>query len=155
MLIAAVSTIVLVLLGVSGIAKLVDSTPTSGALRSVGLPSGRATVLALGVLEVGAAFVALIWGGMALLFAAILYLGFMGFTMWAVVRRLPIQSCGCFGKADTPPSFFHVIYNALASTALLVGVANGVSPVDWTLPMPETILFLLSQRLARISLIFS
>ena len=29
--------------------------------------------------------------------------------MLALVRHIPIGSCGCFGKIDTPPSVIHVV----------------------------------------------
>ena len=43
---------------------------------------------------------------------AILYAGFGLFVALALYRRIPIASCGCFGKVDTPPSVLHLALNA-------------------------------------------
>lgn len=43
---------------------------------------------------------------------AILYGGFGFFVAFALRRRIPISSCGCFGKVDTPPSLVHLFLNA-------------------------------------------
>jgi hypothetical protein len=101
------------LLLVSGGAKLADPAPTSGALRVAGLLSSSRVVYTLAVAEIATGVASLLgggaWGGWA---TAILYGGFGVFVAFALGRRLPISSCGCFGKADTPPSLVHLILNA-------------------------------------------
>lgn len=100
------------LLLVSGGAKLADPAPTSGALRVAGMVSGRGVVYTLAMAEIATGAASLLgggaWGGWAM---AALYGGFGVFVAFALRRRLPISSCGCFGKADTPPSLVHVFLN--------------------------------------------
>ena len=138
----AVMVIVLVLLAASGIGKLVDWKPTSGALKAASLPGDRGSVWLLGFVEIGAATTGLLIGGLWMAPALLLYAGFTGFTFWAMRREVPLQSCGCFGKDDTPPTAIHVIYNLIASFALTFGTASGSMPIDWTGAFGETLLVL-------------
>ena len=55
---------------------------------------------------------------------ALSYLAFTVFVVVARARRLPIGSCGCFGKVDTPPSLVHVVLN-LGAMVVAIGVAIG------------------------------
>ncbi len=142
MLFSAAAAIALLLLGASGVGKLVDLKPTSGALKSANLPSSRRWVWLLGSLEIGAAAIGLLIGGVWMAPALLLYAGFTGFTVWALRRDVPLQSCGCFGKDDTPSTAIHVVYNAIATLALTFGVATGSVPIDWTGPFGETLLVL-------------
>ncbi len=106
------------LLLISGGAKLVDPDPTSGALRAAGLPASRWAVAALGLWEIAAGSLAIgvggALGGSAL---AATYTAFAGFIVYALRSGLPIQSCGCFGRSDTPPSMSHVAVNVLAAAS--------------------------------------
>lgn len=100
------------LLLVSGGAKLADPGPTSGALRVAGLVSSTGVVYALAVAEIATAAAALIFGGGWTGWAtAILYGAFGWFITLALRRGIPIASCGCFGKADTPPTQVHLFLN--------------------------------------------
>lgn len=137
-----VATIVLGLLGASGTVKLVDPTPTTGAMRVAGLPSSDILSRVLGVTEIVVAVVALSIGGFALVGGAVLYTGFAVFTFRAVRKRLPLQSCGCFGREDTPPTSFHSAYNAVAALALVTVAALDRVPIDWTSPLTELVLYL-------------
>lgn len=141
MLAQAVSTVALTLLAASGVAKLIDPEPTTGALRAARLPSSRSTVRALGVVEISAAVVGLAWGGPWLLLAVALYAGFTLFTYAAVRHELPIQSCGCFGRDDTPPSWVHVVFNGLSVIALGYLTAVKGSPVPWSEPVVQVLLY--------------
>ena len=141
MVFSAAAAIALLLLGASGVGKLVDWKPTSGALKSANLPSSRRWVWLLGSLEIGAAAIGLLIGGVWMAPALLLYAGFTGFTVWALRRDVPLQSCGCFGKDDTPPTAIHVVYNAIASTALGVAAVTQAAPIDWTNRLSETLLF--------------
>ena len=108
------------LLLVSGGAKLADPAPTSGALRVAGLVSGSGVVYTLAVAEIATGAVSLLTGGAAAGWAmAALYGGFGWFVAFALRRRIPIASCGCFGKVDTPPSLVHLYLNG-------AGLAGGV-----------------------------
>lgn len=138
----AVAAVSLGLLAASGMAKLTDPAPTTGAMKSAGLPASRTISYALGVTETLAAVAALVVGGPVVAVAAVLYLGFTVFTFGAVRKRIPVQSCGCFGREDTPPNYIHVVYNVVASASLLVVAALSESPVDWSLPTGELALYL-------------
>lgn len=108
------------LLLVSGGAKLADPAPTSGALRIAGLVSGSGVVYTLAVAEIATGAISLLAGGTVAGWAmAVLYGGFGWFVAFALHRRIPISSCGCFGKVDTPPSVVHLFLNA-------AGLAGGV-----------------------------
>jgi len=108
------------LLLVSGGAKLADPASTSGALRVAGLVSGSGVVYTLAVAEIATGAFSLLSGGaLAGWGMAALYGGFGLFVAFALRRRIPISSCGCFGKVDTPPSIVHLFLNG-------AGLASGV-----------------------------
>lgn len=95
-----------------------DPEPTRGALGATRLPAATAVAMTLGVWEIVAGAIALAFGGPVgggLL--ALTYLGFAGFVGFALARDLPIQSCGCFGRDDTPPTWLHVAVNLSAGAA--------------------------------------
>jgi len=137
-----ISTIALVLLAASGVAKALDPDPTRGALKAARLPASSPAVVLLGLGEVVAASVGIVIGGGWLAPAAILYLGFTGFTFAAVRGRIPVQSCGCFGRDDTPPTTFHIFYNVIATMALGYLTITGQSAVPWSGSATEVALFL-------------
>jgi len=136
-----VAVIALGLLGSGGVAKVVDPDPTSGALEAARLPSSRLLSRLLGTAEIVAAAVGLSVGGTMALPAVLLYVGFTVFTLTAVRRALPIQSCGCFGRVDTPPSWIHVGYNGVATLALAMLVVNQESPIPWAAPPSEFLFY--------------
>jgi hypothetical protein len=121
----AAAAITLPLLGASGIAKLFDPDPTSGALERAHLPHGQWAARALGAAEVTAAVAGLVLGGAWLVPAMLMYAGFTFFTLAAVRGTIPLQSCGCFGRADTPATYTHAVYNAVAAVALGFSAAIG------------------------------
>ena len=137
------SAISLLLLAASGVSKTLDPDPTTGAMRSAGLPGSRGVSRFLGMAEVAAAGAGIAVGGVWVGAAALLYLGFLVFTVAAVRRRLPIQSCGCFGREDTPPTMAHVVFNAVAAVMLSVTALMSESPVPWSEPPAELVLYLL------------
>lgn len=117
------------LLVLSGGSKVRDPDPTRGALRAAGLPSSLGAVYTLAALEIAVGATALaVPHPMTAIAVASLYLGFGAFVAYALARRLPLQSCGCFGKSDTPPGPVHVVLNlgsaAMASVVALVGGAD-------------------------------
>ncbi|HEX5722628.1 MAG TPA: MauE/DoxX family redox-associated membrane protein [Acidimicrobiia bacterium] len=113
----------------SGIRKFADPEPTSGALRAAGLPFSRLSVLVLASIEVGVGAMALLFSGRVYPWAvAVVYAGFAGFVGLAMSRRLPIASCGCFGKADTPPTWIHLVINlAAVGGSIAYATAGGPS----------------------------
>ena len=121
------------LLGAAGVAKAIDPTMTVGALRGVGLRVPNRAVRAVGGVEAALSFAAILTGDsiLAILVAAS-YLAFTGFVAIALFRHLPIGSCGCFGKVDTPPSGLHVLVNlgaVVASVGMAVGHGRGLVTV--------------------------
>jgi uncharacterized membrane protein YphA (DoxX/SURF4 family) len=138
----AVAAIALGLLAASGVAKLVDPEPTTGAMRSARLPASNLITYILGTAEVVVAVASLAVGGVAVAGAAVLYGGFTVFTFAATRKRIPLQSCGCFGRDDTPPSLIHVFFNLAATASLLALAPIGANPIDWALPALQLALYL-------------
>jgi hypothetical protein len=119
-----------VLLVVSGIAKLVDPAPTVGALRAARLPHRSWQARGIGLTEIVVAVTAIVFGGIAVAGVALMYLAFTVFVVVALHLDLPLSSCGCFGKSDTPPTWLHAGYNASAALAAAVVAAGGFSGLD-------------------------
>lgn len=114
------------LLLISGGAKLVDPDPTTGALRAAGLPATRWAVAALALWEIAAGSMALgMGGGIGGSMLFVTYAAFAMFIAYALRSGLPIQSCGCFGRSDTPPSMSHVAVNLIAAGSGLWLMAVG------------------------------
>lgn len=133
----------MLLLLIAGIQKIFDPTSTSGALRAAGLPSRRILVRTLGGVEVVVVAAWLVSGGrLPALAAALLYAGFAWFVVNALVRKLPISSCGCLGSTETPPTVIHVVMNTFAVAMLLSAVIFPISPMgglvgaEWRLVLP-------------------
>lgn len=106
------------LLVAAGLAKVRRPADTSIALRRAGLPVPEWAVRAGAAAEVAAGCWAFTSGRAAAGLVALSYLGFAGFVALALRRGSPVSSCGCFGKADSPPTVSHVVLNlAAAATA--------------------------------------
>lgn len=117
-----------VLVVVAGAAKIARPAPTAELLGSLGLPEDRRVAALLGGLEVVVGVGALAVGGPVVAVAVgALY---TGFTL-TVVRALAVgaESCGCFGRADAPPSWIHVVGN-LAFAVVSFAAGAGDTPVD-------------------------
>ena len=114
-----------VLLVVAGAPKVLDPGDLHRAVRSVGMPVGRNVVRAFALLEVVVGLAALAVPGRATAaLLAVLYAGFTAFVVVALRRGGVLSSCGCFGKADTPPTWAHALLTgAAALVALVVAVA--------------------------------
>lgn len=119
-------TIAAALLVLGGVAKALRPGDTATALRGIGLPGSRVIVRVGGAAEVALGAVAIIVGGLVpAVLVGLSYLAFAAFVVVALVRRAPIATCGCFGRADTPPSLVHVGVNVAAVAA---AVAFAVHP---------------------------
>jgi hypothetical protein len=120
------------LLVVAGAAKVADPTRTAGALRALGWPSSPGLVRAGAAAELLLGAAALVVGGPALaLLVAASYLGFALFVMAALRSGTPVGTCGCFARADTPPTTAHVVLNAvLAAGAVLAGAVDAPALLD-------------------------
>ena len=122
-----------VLLVIAGVVKVVRPANTVALLEDLGAPSlgpvdGRRLTFALGGFEIALGLAALITevtelaivvGGVYVVFAT------------TVVRamRLGAGSCGCFGRIDAPPSWWHIVGN-LALAAGSIVAAGGRSPLE-------------------------
>src|SRR4051794_33916874 len=117
------------LLTAAGALKAWDPTNTVGALRKAGLPAAPGLVRAGGVVEVVIGVTAVVTGApAAAALVALSYALFTAFVVYALVRHLPIGSCGCFGKVDTPPSAVHIVLNLgaiVVATAVAVRGGGG------------------------------
>ena len=139
-MVEAAAAVALALLAVAGMAKVVEPQYTSGALRATGLPSGIWIVRALGIAESMAGMAGLVFGGPLAAPAAFFYAGFSIFTAAALRRDVPLQSCGCFGREDTPPSMLHVVFNLVATGALAAVALANLSPIPAGAAL-ETVLY--------------
>jgi hypothetical protein len=111
------------LLVVAGGAKLLDPLPLVRALRSVGLPAPQTLVRAVAAAELAVGLLAIGTGARwAAIGVALSYAAFTAFVLLALRRGGVLASCGCFGRADTPPTRTHV-----AMTGALAAVATAVA----------------------------
>jgi hypothetical protein len=119
------------LLGVAGVMKAFRPLPTVRALRSAGLPATQLLVRAFGAGEAVVAVAAwVVAGPVPPVLVALSYAGFAGFVLLARRRGASVSSCGCFGKADTPPTLSHVVVNAVATAlAVMAAVRPARSPI--------------------------
>jgi hypothetical protein len=120
-----------VLLAVGGAAKAVRPRDTAQALTAVGLRfprvlPARVAVRIGGAIEVVIGVAALLVGGPVLCaLVAASYVAFTGFVVVALRTGAPISSCGCFGKADTPPSIVHVVLDLLFAAVATAAAFTG------------------------------
>ena len=120
----------LLLLG--GVLKAARPHDTATALRGVGLPVSPLLVRIGGIAEAAIGAAALITGGtISAVLVALSYAAFLTFVGVALHRHIPVATCGCFGKADTPPTRVHLAVNLVAVVAAVtVAVDPGVGIVD-------------------------
>lgn len=121
------------LLAAAGVAKGIAPQAAAGALRAMGLPGTPLLVRALGAVEVAIGIWVITTGSPpAALALGAAYLGFAAFVGVALARRLPIGSCGCFGKDDTPPTWIHLAYDLSAVAVAVLAAAQPIgSPSRW------------------------
>jgi hypothetical protein len=128
-----------VLLILGGAAKVRAPHDTATAMRGVGVPatSGLIRIAALAEIAFGAYALA-VGDNVAAGLVAVSYVVFAAFVAVALMKDAPIATCGCFGKADTPPSLVHVGCNLLlAAGALAVAIdpSAGIADVIRQQPM--------------------
>jgi hypothetical protein len=125
------------LLVLAGAPKVANPTNTLGALRSVGLRLPRTAVRLLGGAEAALGIATLVTAARPL--AALVALSYAGFSVFLVValrRGGAVSSCGCVGRADTPPTRSHLVATAALasmSAAAVVSGADGLSSIGWSL----------------------
>lgn len=122
--------VIAAILALGGLMKIVRPIDTSNALEAVKLPANTGLVRVMGMLEmtVGATAIATGSRNAAILVAAA-YLAFTGFVVYAKSEGTPIQSCGCFGRAETPPSLAHIVINLFSAAIAGLIAWQPLSPV--------------------------
>lgn len=114
--IAGLYLAVTALLALGGGLKVVRPTETATALAALGLPSQPYLVRGLGIVEIAIGTAAFLTSHpIASLLTASAYVSFAVFVLAARRAETPVQSCGCFGKAETPPSLIHITVNLAAA----------------------------------------
>lgn len=115
------------LLVLAGAQKVLDPMPLVRATRSVGLRVPRQVVRAGAAAELALGATVLVdgsrWSALAV---AASYAGFTAFVLVALARKGVLASCGCFGRADTPPTVLHAVVTGGLSLAALTGVPGPV-----------------------------
>lgn len=120
------------LLVVAGAPKVLDPGDLHRAVRSVGMPVGREVVRAFALAEVVVGVGALaVPGPVTAGLLAVLYAGFTAFVVVALRRGGVVSSCGCFGKADTPPTVAHAVLTG-AAAVVAAAVAAVVPASPWS-----------------------
>lgn len=115
-----------VLLAVAGVPKVREPGDLVRAVRSVGMPVRPGAVRAFAAAEVAVAVTALAVPSRATaLVLAAMYAVFTAFVVLALRRGGVLSSCGCFGRADTPPTRAHALVTATAS---VVGLLVALDP---------------------------
>jgi methylamine utilization protein MauE len=114
-------------LAVSGLAKLRRPGSLVRMLRGIGIPVGPVVVRLFAGLELALGTACLVSPGRATAAAlGLLYLSFAAFLASFLARGIELQSCGCAGDRDLPPSWIHVGLNlAAAVVAALVAASTG------------------------------
>jgi hypothetical protein len=116
------------ILAVAGAAKLFDPVMTTGALRKMGLPGSDLLVRLGATAEVVLGIAAVVFGGGVLwALVGVSYTLFAAFVVAALVSGRPIGSCGCFGRLDVPPTWWHVAFNCLLGAAASIRALEELS----------------------------
>lgn len=126
---ATAAVIFSLLLIVTGAAKVVSPHDVERALVGLGLPRipNAGAVIGLTEIVVG---VAAFFSAVALMVQGLAYLVFTIWVFLAMRMDVPLASCGCLGRDDTPPSWGHFALNLMA--AAVSAAAAGSGPVAWT-----------------------
>ena len=101
------------LLIVTGIAKVLRPDDVARALSEFGLPQIRWIGRSVGLIEVVVGMAALTTRS-ALAAQAAMYAVFLIWVVAALMRDVPLASCGCLGRPDTPPTTAHALLNGIA-----------------------------------------
>ena len=121
------------LLVLAGAQKAADPRPLVRAARSTGLAVPAPVVRAVAAGELLLGLAALAGAPGAAVGVALSYAAFTGFVLLALARGGVLASCGCFGKADVPPTRTHAAVTGALSLAALA--AGGAGAVPLQLPL--------------------
>lgn len=117
------------LLILSGVGKVRRPTATARVLQKVGFPAPGRLAQLLGFVELSFGIAGLLVPSPFVAAAvSLLYLTFAAFLGLALVRRLPIEDCGCAGsKFAIPPSWLHVGLDVAIGLTSLLATAPVIS----------------------------
>jgi uncharacterized membrane protein HdeD (DUF308 family) len=118
-----------VILILAGVAKLVRPAAATTFLETYSVPKPRLIVRAGASFEVMAGIAAFAEPRLAGVAIALLYGSFAALVAMQM-RRRNATSCGCFGRSDIRPSYFHLGVNVLGATAGLLALL--ATPPAWT-----------------------
>jgi hypothetical protein len=133
------------LLMTAGAPKVISPVNTVGALRSVDLRVSPVSVRVFGAAESLLGLATLVSGASAL--AALVALSYAAFSVFLVVALRSggaVSSCGCVGRADTPPTRSHLAVTlSLTLTSALAAAlgADGLSTIGWSVTTVTTLGF--------------
>jgi hypothetical protein len=119
---------------VAGTAKLRAPDPARRALLTLGLPSGRAIVRAVGLCELGVGGWCAIDPSRAS--AAAIAVIYAVFAVIASVLARRQVSCGCFGGEDRPASIGQALLSAAISLVAVGEALAGPHGLAWVLGRP-------------------
>lgn len=115
------------LLVAAGAPKVVRPAATARALRELSLPTGPSTVRLVGGAEVLIGLAAVgVGGALPALAVGVSYACFTAVVVLALRRGGSLSSCGCLGKADTPPTPLHLALNLAAAAVAFAAVLRPV-----------------------------
>jgi hypothetical protein len=118
-----------VLLVVAGGPKVAQPDSAVRALASVRWAAWRTLVRLLGLVEVLIGLAALLIGGpVPAVLMGVSYAAFSCFVTLALLRGGVLSSCGCFGKADTPPTHTHLAVTLCSAVIALAVAARPIGP---------------------------
>jgi hypothetical protein len=124
--IATLASLGCALLAIAGIFKVKEPAPTVGAMQALHLPSSMRLVRLMGLIEIVLGVSAALTGSAGVMaLVGVAYFLFAIVVVAAMKAKTQIQSCGCFGKTDTPPSWLHLVSNVLFSIVSLVSALKG------------------------------
>lgn len=122
-----------VLLVLAGAVKVSRPTTAAALMEDLGAPvrgplSGARLAVALGVVEVALGIAALVLEVAAI---AVAVGGLYAAFALTVLRAMAVgaESCGCFGRIEAPPSWYHVVGNAVLAGASMIAAA-AASPLE-------------------------
>jgi hypothetical protein len=109
------------LLIITGAAKVARPQEVERALTTLGFPRIPGAGTLIGLLEIAVGAAALVFPG-ALTLQAALYLAFAVWIALALRASVPMATCGCLGREDTPPTMTHLVLDVVAA-AISLGAA--------------------------------